>query len=110
MLFHSTTLLATSTHILSALAISNQTYLTATAIVTNSNNDSTLECWQVDFPFVAPSTPGIIGASSATIGNFTNAEYTVLPPRFDGGIHNAPVPQYVALLANFARRGTYLLT
>jgi len=26
-------------------------------------------------------------------GDLSNATYTVIPPRFNGGIHNAPAPQ-----------------
>ncbi|KAF2816964.1 uncharacterized protein BDZ99DRAFT_373859 [Mytilinidion resinicola] len=85
-----------------ALAASNQTYLSATALVTNSDNASTLECWQLDIPFTVPSTPGISGSSLAKLGNFTNGAYTVLPPRFNGGIHNAPVPQLVHFISGLA--------
>lgn len=72
---------------------SNTTYLTATALVTKNNN-SALECWQLTEPFRRSSVPGVSGTQVATISNNSNFAYTILPPRFDGGIHTAPVPQY----------------
>lgn len=72
---------------------SNTTYLTATALVTKGN-DSAFECWQLTEPFRRSSIPGISGTQSVTVSNNTNFAYTILPPRFDGGIHNAPEPQY----------------
>ena len=81
-------------HVLLTIAqADNATYLTATAIVTK-NNYSAFECWQLTEPFKRSSTPGVSGTQVATIGNYTNFGYTILPARYDGGIHTAPVPQY----------------
>jgi hypothetical protein len=91
-----------------ALAQSDQntTYLTATALVTR-DNASAFECWQLTEPFKRSSVPGVSGTLVATIGNYTNLGYTILPPRFDGGLHTAPVPQYV-MLANGETRLTFI--
>jgi hypothetical protein len=69
--------------------------LDVTAIVTDSNNNSALECWQLKTPFGTSTSAGTSGASTLQLGNLANATYTVLPPVFAGGVHNAPHPQYV---------------
>jgi hypothetical protein len=69
----------------------NGTHLNLTAIGAK-NSESTLQCWSVG-PFVTSSTPGTSGASSVFLGNTSNATYTVIPPRFDGGLHTAPAVQ-----------------
>ncbi|PVI04042.1 hypothetical protein DM02DRAFT_640256 [Periconia macrospinosa] len=79
----------------------NTTYLTVTAIVTKNNN-SAFECWQLTEPFRRSSVPGISGTQIVTISNNTNLAYTILPPRFDGGLHNAPAPQIVHFLSGLA--------
>lgn len=67
--------------------------LNLTTIAT-SNGSSVLECWQ--FPgFAASSTPGVSGALNLFLGNTSNASYTVIPARFNGGVHTAPAAQYV---------------
>ncbi|KAI9814841.1 MAG: hypothetical protein M1827_003107 [Pycnora praestabilis] len=71
---------------------SNNTYLTATALVTDNSNNSALECWEFTAPFNVSSTSGTAGSLSFNFENLANATYTILPPRFDGGLHNAPVP------------------
>ncbi|KAJ9144623.1 hypothetical protein NKR23_g5993 [Pleurostoma richardsiae] len=58
------------------------------------NGESTLECWQLG-PFASSSTPGVSGALNLFLGDASNASYTVIPGRFDGGLHNAPALQYV---------------
>jgi len=75
----------------------NTTYLTATALVTKNNN-SAFECWQLTEPFRRSAVPGVSGTQVATISNNTNFAYTILPPRYDGGIHTAPSPQYGLLI------------
>jgi len=67
------------------------TYLNLTAIGAR-NGESVLECWEVG-PIVKSSVPGTSGASSLFFGETTNATYTIIPPRFDGGLHNAPAVQ-----------------
>ncbi|KAF2621200.1 hypothetical protein BU25DRAFT_416302 [Macroventuria anomochaeta] len=80
---------------------SNTTYLTAPALVT-LNNRTAIQCWRLTTPFVTSSTPGTKGAKAAVISNATNLAYTVLPPRFNGGLHTAPVPQLVHFLSGLA--------
>ena len=68
-------------------------YLNLTAIAA-ANGESTLECWQLG-PFASSSVPGTAGALNLFLGDMSNATYTVIPPRFDGGLHTAPAVQYV---------------
>ena len=56
---------------------------------------STLECWQLSAPFVQSSQAGTSGAAIAQLGETGATSYTLLPPQFDGGLHNAPAVQYV---------------
>ncbi|KAJ3551124.1 hypothetical protein NM688_g4913 [Phlebia brevispora] len=77
-------------------------FLEATAIVTNSQNHSALECWRLTDPFTTSSEAGTAGAATLNIENFANTTYTVLPPRFEGGVHNAPHPQLVVFLSGVA--------
>lgn len=72
------------------------TYLVAPALVTK-NNKTVFECWQLNEPFKRSSVPGVSGTQVATISNNTNFAYTILPPRYDGGIHTAPAAQYACL-------------
>ena len=73
--------------------LSNSSYLTATSIVTNAQNHSALECWELTSPLKVSDTAGTSGAASYDFANVDGAEYTVIPPRFNGGTHNAPAPQ-----------------
>ena len=78
---------------LTAAQLSNITTpsLNLTAIATR-NGSSVLECWQ--FPeFVTSATAGVAGALTLFLGDTVNATYTVLPPRFNGGVHTAPSAQ-----------------
>ncbi|ORY06151.1 hypothetical protein BCR34DRAFT_571545 [Clohesyomyces aquaticus] len=84
-----------------AQTVSNTTHLTATALVTKNNN-SAFECWQLTEPFKRSSVPGVSGTQVVTFANITNGAYTILPPRFDGGIHTAPAPQLVHFLSGVA--------
>jgi hypothetical protein len=74
--------------------------LNLTAIST-SNGSSIFECWQL-LSFVTSAGAGTVGALNLFLGNLDNATYTVIPPRFDGGIHNAPAPQFVVFLSGLA--------
>lgn len=56
---------------------------------------SMLECWQLSAPFVQSSQAGTSGAAIAQLGLTGATSYSVLPPQFDGGLHNAPAVQYV---------------
>ncbi|KAF2794209.1 hypothetical protein K505DRAFT_242706 [Melanomma pulvis-pyrius CBS 109.77] len=84
-----------------AQADANTTFLTATAIVTKNNN-SAFECWQLTEPFRRSAVPGVSGTQVVTLSNNSNLAYVILPPRFDGGIHNAPAPQLVHFLSGAA--------
>ncbi|KAF2824695.1 hypothetical protein CC86DRAFT_371253 [Ophiobolus disseminans] len=79
----------------------NTTYLVAPALITR-NNHTVIQCWKLASPFKGSATPGISGAQVATISNNTNFAYTIVPPRFDGGLHTAPVPQIVHFFSGFA--------
>jgi hypothetical protein len=74
--------------------------LNLTAIST-SNGSSIFECWQLP-KFHSSSSAGTVGALNSFLGNLDNATYTVIPPHFDGGLHNAPAPQFVAFLSGLA--------
>jgi hypothetical protein len=77
----------------SALAQLDQpaVYLNVSAI-TGCNGESVFECWSVG-PFATSSVSGLSGASTLFMGETANATYTVVPPRFDGGLHTAPAVQ-----------------
>ncbi|KAF2145856.1 uncharacterized protein K452DRAFT_265228 [Aplosporella prunicola CBS 121167] len=77
-------------------------YLTATAIVTNAQNNSALQCWRFSDALQAPTTPGIIGAQRFGLDVASGAELAVIPPRFDGQVHNAPVPAFVSFASGLA--------
>jgi hypothetical protein len=79
----------------------NTTYLIAPALVTRNNN-TIIECWKLNSPFKRAYTPGIIGTQTAVVSNNTNLAYTILPPRYDGGLHTAPLPQLVHFLSGVA--------
>tara|TARA_R110002003_G_scaffold143_18_gene13329 strand:- start:6074 stop:6601 length:528 start_codon:yes stop_codon:yes gene_type:complete len=85
----------------SAQTDTNSTYLIAPALVTRNNN-TVIQCWRLKSVFKRSSTPGISGTQTAIISNNTNLAYTILPPRYDGGLHTAPVPQLVHFLSGFA--------
>lgn len=65
-------------------------YLT---VIAAANGESILECWQLSDPFILSSQAGTTGAAVKKLGNVANATYTVLPAKFDGGIHRAPAVQ-----------------
>jgi hypothetical protein len=58
--------------------------------------ESTIECWQLDAPFTTSAGAGTAGALALNMGDLSNATYTILPSRFDGGFHQAPALQYVS--------------
>ncbi len=57
------------------------------------NGCSVIQCWSIP-SFTQSATAGTAGALNLFLGEATNATFTLLPPRFDGGLHNAPAPQY----------------
>ncbi|KAI1082807.1 hypothetical protein F5B20DRAFT_577886 [Whalleya microplaca] len=69
-------------------------YLNLTAI-TGRDNISVFECWQLKTPFATSSVPGVSGTQTLQMGDLANATYTIIPPRFNGSLHNAPYKQYV---------------
>lgn len=72
-------------------------YLNMT-VITGNNDISVLKCWQLTTPFATSDVPGVVGTQTLGLGPLVgggSATYTILPPRFDGGLHNAPVKQYV---------------
>lgn len=80
-------------------ALSNTTTpsLNLTAIA-GRGGKSVLECWQLP-GFAASAGAGTVGALSLPLGSLSNATYTVLPARFNGGLHAAPYKQYYPLQA-----------
>lgn len=75
------------------LAVARADQLFNITALTGRGGISVLECWQLTTPFVTSDVPGVIGTSTLELGDMANATYTVIPPRFDGGLHNAPVKQ-----------------
>ena len=69
--------------------------------LTGRNNASVLECWSIP-GFAASSTAGTSGALNLFLGDTANASYTILPARFNGGVHRAPAPQYVLFTSGLA--------
>ena len=69
-------------------------YLNLTAI-SAKNGASTIECWRLASPFKTASDAGVSGASLAQLGKTGSTSYTLIPARFDGGLHNAPTVQSV---------------
>ena len=72
------------------------TFLNVTAIWAE-NGASVFQCWQILPGFTTSSQSGTAGASILQLGAVANITYTVLPPGFNGGLHNAPTEQYVPL-------------
>ena len=60
--------------------------------ISASNGSSVLECWALP-GFVASTQAGTVGALNLVLGDLANATYTIIPPRFNGGLHQAPAPQ-----------------
>lgn len=60
--------------------------------VAATNGSSVLQCWQLP-GFMSSAVAGTAGALNLYLGDMANASYTVLPPRYDGGLHRAPAPQ-----------------
>ena len=71
--------------------------LNITTIAVNAQKESIIECWQLTAPFITSSTAGVSGASFAQLGETGATSYGLIPAEFNGGLHNAPVVQWVAL-------------
>ena len=80
----------------------NATYLIAPALVTNAYNKTVVECWRLTTPFKRSSEPGVSGTQVATVTNSSQVAYTILPPRYEGGLHTAPTPQLVHFISGVA--------
>ncbi|KAI4159554.1 MAG: hypothetical protein L6R39_000335 [Caloplaca ligustica] len=80
---------------------STPTTLNVTAI-SAKDGASTIECWQLAAPFKTSAEAGVSGAAIAQLGKAGSASYVVLPPKFNGGLHNAPAVQYVVFIAGEA--------
>ena len=97
---HRTAVIAVSLSIWTAsvLALPNASPIPSRLNITTigaANGKSTLECWQLSAPLVKSSQPGTAGAAIAQLGETGATSYTLLPPQYDGGLHNAPAVQYV---------------
>ncbi|KAN0113775.1 hypothetical protein V8E52_007428 [Russula decolorans] len=77
------------------------TFLNITAL-SAQNGSSVLECWQILPGFSTSSQAGTTGASILQLGNVANMSYSVIPPQFNAGLHNAPTTQWVAFLSGLA--------
>ncbi|KAL5378259.1 hypothetical protein DPSP01_009192 [Paraphaeosphaeria sporulosa] len=84
-----------------AAVAQNTTHLNITAIGA-AGGRSTIECWQITRPFDTSTDPGTAGTKAQQLGDTTNLTLTILPPKFDGGLHNAPAVQYVAFTSGLA--------
>jgi hypothetical protein len=62
---------------------------------------SILECWQIGV-LQASSQKGVVGSSALFLGEVDNATYTMIPPGYEGTLHNAPSPQFVFVLSGLA--------
>lgn len=62
--------------------------------ITASNGSSIFECWQIA-SFAASAQAGTSGALNLFLSDAANISYTIIPARFDGGLHRAPAAQYV---------------
>ncbi|KAF1969176.1 hypothetical protein BU23DRAFT_591730 [Bimuria novae-zelandiae CBS 107.79] len=82
-------------------AAAQEKHLNITAIGA-ANGRSTIECWQITRPFDISTDPGTAGTAAQQLGDPTNLTLTILPPKFDGGLHNAPFVQYVAFTSGVA--------
>lgn len=86
------------------------TKLTVTAISAHQGS-STLECWQMDQPFITSNSVGTSRRADTTLGAASNITYSVFPPGYDLGIHNAPCAQYVPFsLLEGLKLPDYLIT
>ncbi|KAI1075668.1 hypothetical protein F5B20DRAFT_573296 [Whalleya microplaca] len=70
--------------------------------VTADKGSSILECWQLDVPFSPSTYVGISGSATAYLGSLANITYTVVPPHYDGELHNAPFKQWVVFISGLA--------
>ncbi|KAJ5935154.1 hypothetical protein N7466_004701 [Penicillium verhagenii] len=96
-----TTLLPILTSTIATASTLNVTVLGA------QNNASTLECWALKPGFTTSSEAGTTGSKSLNLGpldgkDANNSTYAIIPGKYDGGRHNAPVNQWVIFLSGLA--------
>ena len=87
-----------STFIVPAFTLANTPPVPSRLKITTiaaANGKSKIECWQLSAPFLQSSQAGTSGAAIVQLGETGATSYSLLPPKFDGGFHNAPVVQYV---------------
>lgn len=51
---------------------------------------STLECWELDTPFLESDDPAILGSRVANLGNVSGLTWNIAPPGGRVEAHNAP--------------------
>ncbi|KAI0844937.1 hypothetical protein F5Y00DRAFT_266029 [Daldinia vernicosa] len=56
----------------------------------------------MNVPFKTSSEPGTVGGFETTLGKVSNVTYSILPPQYDGGLHNAPYAQWVYFTTGLA--------
>ncbi|KAJ5605678.1 hypothetical protein N7510_008459 [Penicillium lagena] len=111
-------LLLTGTTLIAAKSHSTSTGTTSTlpplgktlnvTVITAHHGRSAIECWALEPDFETSTVTGTDGASFLSLGPIGgvaggNTSYVVVPPKFDGGIHNAPVNQWVICLSGELR-------
>ena len=74
------------------LTLATPSRLNLTAI-SSKNGASTLECWQLTSPLITSTQAGTSGAAFTQLGATRNTSYAIIPAKFNGGLHNAPVVQ-----------------
>ncbi|KAI0261179.1 hypothetical protein BC834DRAFT_830699 [Gloeopeniophorella convolvens] len=86
--------------------VSSHSFVPPTALnvtaLTGHNGVSVLECWELVPGFATSSQSGTAGASILQLGNLANASYSVIPPNFNAGFHNAPNVQWVVFISGLA--------
>jgi hypothetical protein len=73
-------------------------FLTATAVVSDSNDNARIECWEFTAPFAEYPTVGM----ALALANVSNLTYVVLPPRSKEGLHKPPHIMFFVLLSGLA--------
>jgi hypothetical protein len=66
-------------------------YLTATALVSDAEENARLQCWEFDVPFAKYPTVGM----AMNLAEVSNVTYVVLPPRSAEGVRRPPHAMYV---------------
>ncbi|KAI4176785.1 MAG: hypothetical protein LQ348_005939, partial [Seirophora lacunosa] len=75
--------------------------LNITTLTANAARESIFECWSVSDLRVS-TVPGIQGALVGSLAPGSALNYFNIPAKFDGGLHNAPVIQWVYFTSGLA--------